>query len=379
MTCRLLESVYFPMVNRVGARAFESCYSLSSVSFPNVSSLPYGIFTSCYGLSNLSFSGINYVGESAFRFCYSLESISFYDYVSFGANVFYSCTILDRIVLNNSSICNISTSTFSGVLGSIKVYVPGSLVASYKENTNWASLSSRIFSIETMPSIIERNVITDITSIVSESKNTYHYISDSILTSISSSQFANYFALIGVDFPNVTNIGNGAFSTCSAISSFSLPNVESIGTLAFYSCVCLREINLPNVRYIGSSAFANCVQLSYISVPELTSFEVNTFSAVPIREIVLPKVENVPVYALDQHGTLTCIDLPVASVFGAGISGCSRLEKLILRSSSVVSIDLRAFYQPPNSTYKIHVPSSLYNDYVSRYSTYTSRFVSITE
>lgn len=69
---------------------------------------------------------------------------------SIGSYAFAYCSGLTTLYLTGSSLCSLAASTAftSTGIGSNKgyIYVPSSLVASYKAATNWAFFSNRIYS-----------------------------------------------------------------------------------------------------------------------------------------------------------------------------------------------------------------------------------------
>ena len=111
--------------------AFQGCTGLLSVNLPVGSSIGPSAF---YGCSNLSYVSIG-----------SLSSIS--------TSAFYNCQKLASLYIGGSYVANLaavgafantpfSNSTYIGGWGSI--YVPSSLLSSYKAKTNWISYSARL-------------------------------------------------------------------------------------------------------------------------------------------------------------------------------------------------------------------------------------------
>ena len=98
-------------VSAIGSYAFHTCVTLGAASFPNVSS----------------------IGSNAFNNCNSL--MSFY---------LLSTSVAQLVAPNAFTNTPMSKSSFTGSYGSI--YVPASLVDSYKNASNWALFSARITS-----------------------------------------------------------------------------------------------------------------------------------------------------------------------------------------------------------------------------------------
>lgn len=148
-----------------GANMFNSCSNLQNVSFPKLASIfnCMYLFGSCQNLQSVDFPELASISSCSymFRSAYALSEVRFsvLSGLSDGA-MFGSCYNLISLFLLNSSICTLGTttgnmfastpltnySTSAGRWGS--VFVPRSLVDTYKTATNWTTISSRIFAYE---------------------------------------------------------------------------------------------------------------------------------------------------------------------------------------------------------------------------------------
>ena len=148
--CDSLTSVSFPSVTNIGIYAFKDCYSLTTVSFPRATSIRIYTFMNCSRLTSANFPSVISISAYAFSCCYNLSTASFPKVTAISNGAFDYCSKLSQIYLKNSSICSLAASgAFWGTLiGSDKgsIFVPSSLVASYKKATNWAFFSNRIFA-----------------------------------------------------------------------------------------------------------------------------------------------------------------------------------------------------------------------------------------
>lgn len=138
----------------VGNSAFRSCFHLSIASFANCTTIGVQAFYQCSALSTISFPKCTTISSGAFYNCKTLSQVSFPKCVSIlGSNTFTYCSSLKSyyfmgtsvVTLANSSAFNsttITNSTYLGTFGSI--YVPTSLVATYKAAANWSYFSARI-------------------------------------------------------------------------------------------------------------------------------------------------------------------------------------------------------------------------------------------
>lgn len=142
--CNNLVSINAPRLsNIIGSCIFAYCSALPSMSFPLLSSsgsvyMSYW-FSDCRGLSLVSFKNIKRIyGLGAFSRCFNLVSL-----FMMGS----SLTELGNTIASMFSSTPVSTySTSAGRWASI--FVPSSLLASYKAATNWTTVSSKIFAYE---------------------------------------------------------------------------------------------------------------------------------------------------------------------------------------------------------------------------------------
>jgi hypothetical protein len=150
-SCTSLTSVSFPNATTIGSYAFYYCSKLTTISFPNATTIGSNAFCYCSKLTTISFPNATTIGIYAFNNCSNLTSISFPKATTIGNNAFYRCSKLTTIYLTNSSVCKLSNSNaFSSTgIGSDKgsIFVPASLLTSYKTATNWTYFSNRIFGV----------------------------------------------------------------------------------------------------------------------------------------------------------------------------------------------------------------------------------------
>ena len=182
--CYSLSQVSLPMCSFIGDNAFNDCNSLSQVSLPMCSFIGDNAFQYC-SLSQVSLPMCSHIGGNAFRNCSSLSQVSLpvCNYIADGIfaggglnnrGTFYNCSLLTQvdlpmcsyigsdafrgcdnlsiITIGYSSICSLkNTAAFAATLitsSTGSIYVPASLVDSYKSATNWSYFSTQIFPIE---------------------------------------------------------------------------------------------------------------------------------------------------------------------------------------------------------------------------------------
>lgn len=155
--CDNLRNVSFPRVTNIASGAFRNCSGLTSASFSVVTDIGAEAFFSCWALASVSFAELRNVQGGAFRFCSALEVVSLPKVESIGGNAFATAQKLVSLYLTGLSVVPLFStnaflstpiggySTVAGRYGSI--YVPASLLSSYKTATNWTYFSSRFVGI----------------------------------------------------------------------------------------------------------------------------------------------------------------------------------------------------------------------------------------
>lgn len=144
---KLVETVDLPNCLYVGSKAFYYCASLTTVNLPVCTTLYQLAFRNCGNLSYISLPNVVRLSSYCLGYCSALETISLpkCSYVSHRA--FYSCTNLQTIYIG-TALSTVATMTHSNALSGCSalqsIYVPVSLVDSYKTATNWSYYSSKI-------------------------------------------------------------------------------------------------------------------------------------------------------------------------------------------------------------------------------------------
>lgn len=136
--------------------AFAYNYSMVSANFPELISMYNECFRNCSSLTNISMPKLQYVSGNCFISCSKLSIISLPNLSFISGNIFSGCIKLESVYFTNSAIISLTSSSifyktpitdssYTGTFGSI--YVPTSLVNSYKTATNWSYFSSRFVGI----------------------------------------------------------------------------------------------------------------------------------------------------------------------------------------------------------------------------------------
>lgn len=148
--CIHLTSVDFPNVSTIETHAFAGCSALTNANFPKAEYIGYEAFSNCSNLTYVNFPKAEYIGIRAFFSCRELKSVNFPKAKNIGDQAFFGCSSLISIYLTNTSICTLvdTNAFFNTGIGSNEgsIFVPASLVSSYKIAPNWAFFSNRIYS-----------------------------------------------------------------------------------------------------------------------------------------------------------------------------------------------------------------------------------------
>lgn len=154
--CTSLANVSFPKCTIISDYAFDNCDSLQTTFFPKCTTIGKWAFDDCNILQSVYFPECTTIENNAFTNCASLQTVSFPKCTTIGNGVFHFCIHLQTVYLLGSSVATLSNawvfygtpieaSTYIGRFGSI--YVPTSLVNTYKAATNWATYADRIAGI----------------------------------------------------------------------------------------------------------------------------------------------------------------------------------------------------------------------------------------
>ena len=149
--CFSLSEISLPMCSYINDNAFFNCFSLLQISLPMCSYIDGAVFRLCSSLSQISLPVCSYIGRGTFQDCTSLSEISLPMCSYIFLNAFLNCSSLSIITIGYSGVCSLPYNAFNGTpiaSGTGSIYVPVSLVDSYKSAINWSVYSSQIFPIE---------------------------------------------------------------------------------------------------------------------------------------------------------------------------------------------------------------------------------------
>ena len=145
-----LTTVDLPMCETIMNSAFYSCSSLQTVSLPACTTVGNYAFYNCSSLQTVSLPACTIVGYAAFNKCKSLSEVNLPKCKSISKAAFSECSFLQELTIGTeiSTVCVLEHSNaFQGCSALTSIYVPASLVESYKAATNWTFYSDKIVGI----------------------------------------------------------------------------------------------------------------------------------------------------------------------------------------------------------------------------------------
>lgn len=97
-------------------------------------------------------SDVEKIGNYAFYICSKLTTADFPMVTTIGGYAFTNCSKLNALALRSQSLCSLAHSnSFSGTpisSGTGYIYVPSSLVDTYKSKTNWSTYATQFRALE---------------------------------------------------------------------------------------------------------------------------------------------------------------------------------------------------------------------------------------
>ena len=124
-----------------------SSYDITEIDLPECRLL-YNAFTSWNKVTSISLPECLLLGDNEFASCYSLTTLTLPKCrCIFGVYNFRECYRLSELILPGSYVCLMEASNNFTGNSVTNIYVPASLVDTYKSAPNWSLVSSRIFPI----------------------------------------------------------------------------------------------------------------------------------------------------------------------------------------------------------------------------------------
>lgn len=144
-----IATVNLPNATSLGTYAFYYCTAIKSFNAPKVTSLGTYLFYNCDKLTNVNFPLATSIPAQCFYSCGVLQKADFGVASSIAASSFAYCEKLTTLILRRTSAIATLANKNAFVDTPIEdgtgyVYVPDSLVDTYKTATNWSTYANQI-------------------------------------------------------------------------------------------------------------------------------------------------------------------------------------------------------------------------------------------
>lgn len=149
-----IKSFTGPSVTKLKANALSNLSSIEAVNIPKVITIGTNAFVNCSALRKVNFPLCKTIMSNALEFCSNLSKADVGLAEEISAYAFSYCNKLTTLILRGDKVCTLDDANALGyerwdkstplakMTGSI--YVPDSLVDSYKKATNWSIFASII-------------------------------------------------------------------------------------------------------------------------------------------------------------------------------------------------------------------------------------------
>lgn len=151
-----LESIDLPEATSMEQRAFYNCSGLAYVNLPKTTNVHDYAFRNCTSLEEINLPSVTKMYTYAFQGCTALRKVDLSKVTTMSYYNFQNCSALEALIIRTNSVCTVESGNFNGsgiANGTGYIYVPSSLVDSYKTATNWVTYADQIRAIEDYPDI----------------------------------------------------------------------------------------------------------------------------------------------------------------------------------------------------------------------------------
>ena len=151
--------IELPKIEYLKERCFNGCENLKTLLLPSLVGYTYQYMASgCTSLVNVDVHDASYISSYSFQSCTSLKKLDLHKVGTIGTNAFVGATKFETLIIRTDEVptlggTNAFTNTKIKSGGTGYIYVPASLVDSYKAATNWSTFASQFRAIEDYPDI----------------------------------------------------------------------------------------------------------------------------------------------------------------------------------------------------------------------------------
>lgn len=162
--CISLVSANLPLATKVSHNAFSNCDNLQSVNVPLVENVGQNAFTYCIHLTNIKLPSVTFINNNAFYRCATLETVDLGSTTYVSGYTFGYCHSLKAVIMRSTKKNDlVATTAFNScyhILGTTDatynpdglkdgyIYVPRSLVDTYKADAKWGEYASQFRALE---------------------------------------------------------------------------------------------------------------------------------------------------------------------------------------------------------------------------------------
>lgn len=150
--CYALSEMNFPLVDNIGSYAFNRCYKLQRISLPELTTCGKGSFSNNTDLVEAIFPKLRGGKTEIICNCANLSKIDFYALEHLDQYDCSGCTSLNTLIIRSATACSMTNSNALNntpiASGSGYIYVPRSLVDSYKAASNWSTYAAQFRALE---------------------------------------------------------------------------------------------------------------------------------------------------------------------------------------------------------------------------------------
>lgn len=143
-------------LTNLGAYALSGT-NVTSLNLPELTTITGYTFRECMMLANMVFPKLTEVPHNGCREWKGLVKADFHALKAIRSNGFYQCTSLEALIIRTPTLCTLASGTvFSASKIEARtggIYVPASLVDTYKAASNWSNYAAIIYAIEDYPEI----------------------------------------------------------------------------------------------------------------------------------------------------------------------------------------------------------------------------------
>ena len=135
-------------ITSAGNSLLYNCTSLTSVDLSNLTSVGDSLLNYCTSLTSVVLHNLTSAGSYLLSDCTSLTSVDLHNLTSAGECLLNNCGKLQSIYLRSTTMCILSGNT--ALPSSVSIYVPASLIDSYKTANHWSRFASKFKTLESI-------------------------------------------------------------------------------------------------------------------------------------------------------------------------------------------------------------------------------------